>query len=190
MSVSERCVHYIDQYYQRRITLQELAEYVHLHPNYLCQLFREQTGKTVFEHINWVRVHDASKLLRSTQLPISQIAVQCGFQNTNYFSRIFKQFLGRSPSAYRKNNQASKELADQIQSTIAAHLQPQNDRTTKAATSGIYLLHHLQCPAVLVECGFLSNPEEAALLATEKYQSKLAFLLFVAIAETVGAQEK
>ena len=91
---------------------------------------------------------------------------------------------------YSKNNQASKQLADKIQSTIATHLQPQNDRTTKAATSGIYLLHHLQCPAVLVECGFLSNPEEAALLATEEYQNKLAFLLFVAIAETVGAQEK
>jgi len=43
---------------------------------------------------------------------------------------------------------------------------------------------------VLVECGFLSNPEEAALLATEEYQNKLAFLLFVAIAETVGMQEK
>lgn len=103
-SVSERCLHYIDRYYQRRITLQELAEYVHLHPNYLCQLFREQTGKTVFEQINWVRVHDASKLLRSTELPVSQIAAQCGFQNTNYFSRTFKQFLGRSPTAYRKNS--------------------------------------------------------------------------------------
>ena len=106
-SVSERCLHYIDRHYQRRITLQELAEYVHLHPNYLCQLFREQTGKTVFEQINWVRVHDASKLLRSTQLPVSQIAAQCGFQNTNYFSRIFKQFLGRSPTAYRKNSRTS-----------------------------------------------------------------------------------
>jgi N-acetylmuramoyl-L-alanine amidase len=53
----------------------------------------------------------------------------------------------------------------------------------KAATSSIYLLHHLTCPAVLVECGFLSNPQEAALLATEEYQNQLAFLLFLAISD-------
>ena len=104
-SVSQRCVYYIEQHYQEQITLQVLAEYVHLHPNYLCQLFREQTGKTVFEQINWVRTHAATKLLKSTHLPVSQIAARCGYPNANYFARIFKQFTSRSPTAYRKHTQ-------------------------------------------------------------------------------------
>lgn len=104
-SVSARCVHYINQYYRQQITLQELANHVHLHPNYLCQLFREQTGKTVFEQINWVRVHAAVQLLKSTRLPVNQIAARCGYQNTNYFSRVFKQFTGRCPTDYRKHSQ-------------------------------------------------------------------------------------
>lgn len=107
-SVSEQCLTYIDRNYAQRITLADIAAYVHLHPNYLCALFREQTGKTVFEQINWVRIHAASKLLRSTRLSISQIAAQCGFQNTNYFSRTFRQYLKASPTQYRKNSQAPK----------------------------------------------------------------------------------
>ena len=84
---------------------------------------------------------------------------------------------------YSKNDPASLTLAQAIQELAADQLQPDNDRRVKAATSSIYLLHHLTCPAVLVECGFLSNPEEATLLATEEYQRKLAFLLFLAISD-------
>ena len=85
---------------------------------------------------------------------------------------------------YSKNNPASLFLAESIQLT-SKQLQPENNRRVKAATSSIYLLHHLTCPAVLVECGFLSNPEEAALLTTDEYQEKLAFLLFLAISDSM-----
>ncbi len=85
---------------------------------------------------------------------------------------------------YSPNSDLSKPLADEIQALVKNHLQPQNDRKTKAATSSIYLLHHLTCPSVLVECGFLSNAEEAALLGNEEYLQQLAFLLSVAILET------
>ncbi len=84
---------------------------------------------------------------------------------------------------YSKNSPASLTLAQSIQQLAKEQLQPNNDRRVKAATSSIYLLHHLTCPAVLVECGFLSNPQEAALLATEEYQNQLAFLLFLAISD-------
>lgn len=104
-SVSEQCLQYIDRNYTQRITLADIARHVHLHPNYLCALFREQTGKSIFEQINWVRIHAASKLLRGTRLSVSQIAARCGFQNTNYFSSTFRQYLGVSPTQYRKNSQ-------------------------------------------------------------------------------------
>ena len=84
---------------------------------------------------------------------------------------------------YSQNNPASLTLAQSVQQFTADQLQPENNRRVKAATSSIYLLHHLTCPAILVECGFLSNPEEASLLASEEYQNKLAFLLFLAISD-------
>ncbi len=82
---------------------------------------------------------------------------------------------------YSPNHEGSRALAEQIQSTVKEHLQPDNNRKIKEATSRIYLMEHLNTPAVLVECGFLSNPEEAKKLSTEEYQNELAFLLFLGI---------
>lgn len=82
---------------------------------------------------------------------------------------------------YSPNNPASKTLADTLQETVRTRLQPENNRKTKAATSAIYLLHKLTVPAVLVECGFLSNPAEAEKLNTPEYQEKLALVLALAI---------
>lgn len=105
-AVSEKCLTYIQNHYRQKITLQELAAHVHLHPNYLCALFREQTGKTVFEQLTWVRIHEASKLLRSTDLTISQISAQCGFQDSGFFAKKFRLLLGRTPTAYRKKSRS------------------------------------------------------------------------------------
>lgn len=82
---------------------------------------------------------------------------------------------------YSENNEASLELAKAIQSNTQELLQNENDRPIKRSGSSIYLLHHLQCPAVLVECGFLSSPEEAALLGDESYRQQLALTLCMGI---------
>jgi len=86
---------------------------------------------------------------------------------------------------YSKNHPASLTLAQSVQSMNQSLLQPSNERSVKAATSSIYLLHHLRSPAILVECGFLSNPEEATLLASEAYQENLAFLLFLSLSDGI-----
>ena len=86
---------------------------------------------------------------------------------------------------YSENNDTSSELAKNIQSTTKELLQNKNDRPVKRSGSSIYLLHHLECPAVLVECGFLSSPEEAALLASESYRQQLALTLCMGILRTI-----
>ena len=63
------------------------------------------------------------------------------------------------------------------------YLQPENTRETKRSTSSIYLLHRMENVGVLVECGFLSNPEEAARLDDPAYQQTLAVLLLCATNE-------
>lgn len=84
---------------------------------------------------------------------------------------------------YSPNDPDSSILANLIQSNNKATLQPENTRKTKVATSSIYLLENATCPAVLVECGFLSNPAEAALFETNEYKQKVASMLFDSITE-------
>ena len=81
---------------------------------------------------------------------------------------------------YSKNDEKSFTLAKEIQSATQTYLQPDNDRRVKAAGSGIYLLDRAVTPAVLVECGFLSNPEECAALAAPEYQKKLSLVIMYA----------
>jgi N-acetylmuramoyl-L-alanine amidase len=78
----------------------------------------------------------------------------------------------------------SREIAQSVQSA-ALTLRPDNNRQIKAAGSNIFLLDNLDTPAILVECGFLSNPEEASRLGDEEYQKQLAFVIFGAIAEYI-----
>lgn len=77
----------------------------------------------------------------------------------------------------------SKKLGDIIQNTIITNLQPQNKRVNKQATSSTYLLYNAVVPAVLVECGFLSNEAELKLLKDKDYQQKLAFCIACGISE-------
>ena len=84
---------------------------------------------------------------------------------------------------YSQNFSDSIALAEKVQSNNKALLQPDNNRKIKAATSAIFLLDKAPCPAVLVECGFLSNPPEAAKFATEEYRQKIAFTLFGSIVD-------
>ena len=81
---------------------------------------------------------------------------------------------------YGVGDPASKEVADAIQAA-SQFLMPNNRRKTKAAGSNIYLLDHIKSPAVLVECGFLSNPEEAEKLSAEAYQYALAAVIFAGV---------
>ena len=71
----------------------------------------------------------------------------------------------------------SRELAELLQTALREELQPDNDRQAKPIPESVYLMNHVSCPAVLVECGFLTNPEEEALLRDGGYQRRLALVL-------------
>lgn len=81
---------------------------------------------------------------------------------------------------YSCHDQASKALADGIQESVRESLQPDNDRETKPATSALYLMHKIFSPAVLIECGFLSNEEDARQLEDPTYRAALCLSLATA----------
>ena len=82
---------------------------------------------------------------------------------------------------YSENNENSLLLAQTVQNVAENTLNNTNGRKVKSSGDSIYVLAHLEIPAVLVECGFLSNPEETALLKTEDYQKKLAMCLYASL---------
>lgn len=79
---------------------------------------------------------------------------------------------------YSGQKQESNLLAESIRASVVGMLQPQNTRETKKADKNIYLLYNAQVPAVIVECGFLSNEEELAKLKTEEYRQEMAFAIY------------
>ena len=76
----------------------------------------------------------------------------------------------------------SRELAEALQKAFVTHLNPGSNRAAKRC-QGIWLMEHVECPAVLVECGFLSNPEEEAKLRDGTYQQKICCVIVCALSE-------
>ena len=83
---------------------------------------------------------------------------------------------------YSKNNYKSKTLAESIRISVISLIQQNNKRENKES-HGIYLLDHTDIPSVIVECGFLSNPQEASLLNQKNYQNDMAYCIFLGILE-------
>lgn len=79
---------------------------------------------------------------------------------------------------YSANLPQSEKLAEEIKRSVTGLLQPENKRELKRADKSIYILSKAEVPAVIVECGFISNPEEAEKLSQEKYQQQMAFAVY------------
>jgi len=100
-----KAISYINDNYTNRISLQEVAQYTCLSPNYLSQLFKQETGKSFLEYMTQCRVEAAKKLLVQSNLTISEIAFKLGYDMPSYFSEVFKKSEGITPSQYRKGRQ-------------------------------------------------------------------------------------
>lgn len=97
-----KCMYYMQENLQRKLTLEEIAAHVHLHPNYLCKLFKACTGQSVFGCLTQLRISKAKELLRDNSLSVAQAGELSGFHSMEFFSRKFKLATGLTPSAYRK----------------------------------------------------------------------------------------
>lgn len=87
---------------------------------------------------------------------------------------------------YGPQNPESKIMGELLQKRMVELLQPENTRLAKPCGDSVYLIYHAEMPALLVECGFLSNPDDAAKLTDPAYQEQVAFAIFTATAEALG----
>jgi AraC-like DNA-binding protein len=90
---------------QRNIALFEVAEVANMSKEAFCRFFKERTGKTFTEFLNQLRIHKACHHLQESDLSVSQIAYQTGFQNLSNFNRAFKKYTQHTPKAFRKQVQ-------------------------------------------------------------------------------------
>lgn len=100
-------IHYVQYHYAKDPSLKETAEAVHISDAYLSRLFKSKLGTTYSLFLSEVKISHAMELLFNTNLPVSEIAGQCGYPNSNYFSDAFKKSVGISPLKYRKSRNAS-----------------------------------------------------------------------------------
>ena len=118
-------------------------------------------------------LHNRMKLMQSTENAVFVSIHQ------NKFSQA--QYSGTQVFYSPQTKDESSQLAQCIQEAVVNTLQASNTRQIKECGSSVYLMYNAAKPAVLVECGFLSNVSEASLLKTEKYQKQIAFCIAIGI---------
>lgn len=97
-------IRHINKHYREQITLDEVADLVHLSKYHFCRLFHAATGATFLEYLHNIRLAQVHKMLIGTDLPLSEIAAKTGFTSTAQLTRIFKQVYDVAPRDFRKKN--------------------------------------------------------------------------------------
>ena len=93
---------YIHLNIEKKITLDKVAAHIHISSNYLCYLFKENTGFRFCEYINICRINVAKEFLLNSSNSLDIISSQCGFNSQSHFSTTFKKYVGVSPNEYKK----------------------------------------------------------------------------------------
>ena len=92
---------YINQHYTESLSLSTLATEYYLNFSYASSLFKKTTGQTFSEYLTELRMKRAKDLLADPAMSISEVGTQCGYEDSYYFSKVFKKRYGVTPSAYR-----------------------------------------------------------------------------------------
>lgn len=100
----EDALRYIAQNFSLPLTLDEVAAKINLTPTYLSKKFKKVTGVTFKEYVNFIRIRQACQMLLTTDDSITTIAINCGFNSSNYFKDCFRRINGISPRAYRHHS--------------------------------------------------------------------------------------
>ncbi|MBR6765471.1 MAG: helix-turn-helix transcriptional regulator [Clostridia bacterium] len=99
---------YIKEHCDKSISLREVADEMGFTPEYFSSVFKNVTGLNFVDYLNNMRIARALNLLNETDLPISKISEQCGFNDSNYFAIVFKKIMGISPRTYRNELKSKK----------------------------------------------------------------------------------
>ena len=93
---------YIEENLDKKLSLTDIAESIHMNKSYISRMFKEKAGENLFDYINKRKIEKAKHLIKNNELRMYEIALNVGMEDTAYFSRVFKKYEGISPSEYQK----------------------------------------------------------------------------------------
>ncbi|WP_010272871.1 response regulator transcription factor [Paenibacillus senegalensis] len=93
---------YVGQHYHTPLQMSDVAQAVHLNPAYLGQMFKQETGEYLSDYINRIRIHKAKELLEGTNMKIYEVAQAVGLTDYRYFCKMFKKWIGYTPTQYKR----------------------------------------------------------------------------------------
>lgn len=96
----EKIMKYITENYYRNITISELSDQFHICESTIFKSFKKNTGLKVTDYINFTRIMNAERLMRETDLTLTEISYRCGFNNFNYFCSVFKRYKNTTPGKF------------------------------------------------------------------------------------------
>lgn len=97
----QKAADYIKLNYSEKISIKEIADQLYLSPNYLSELFKKHTGKTIFEYLTDYRLEKACQLLDHAEYRVGDVSGMVGIHDGRYFSNMFKKKYGMTPTEYR-----------------------------------------------------------------------------------------
>lgn len=103
---------YLRENYRRKLSLDDIADTIKYNKNYICKLFKNETGQTINEYLVNLRIREAEKLITFSHYSLVQIAQNTGFGSINHFNRTFKKKVGVPPGLYKRLFPENKILSD------------------------------------------------------------------------------
>lgn len=97
-AIVKKSIDYISEHYKGMIYLEELAGHAQMSKYAFCRCFKQYTGVSPIEYINIFRVNTAYKLLQNTDRNVTDVAMECGFDNMSYFTKTFRKYKNMTPS--------------------------------------------------------------------------------------------
>ena len=94
----------INTHFKNDISLDEISREIDISPYYFSKLFKEETGENFIEYLTTTRMEYAKSLILKSNLNMKEICAEVGYQDPNYFSRIFKKTVGVTPTEYKEGN--------------------------------------------------------------------------------------
>lgn len=108
-----RAMAFIEENYAQKLTLRELSRQLHINESYLSKLFKKELDVNFTDYLNELRIHKSMQLIEETNLSLLEIAVQVGFEDQSYYTKIFKKVTGKTPKQY-KNARSAANLKERL----------------------------------------------------------------------------
>ncbi|WP_138750814.1 response regulator [Paenibacillus sinopodophylli] len=99
----QKILKWVQKNYMNEVSINEIAAALHLTPNYVSNLFKQETGLRITEYINHLRIEEAKRYLKTTDMKIYEVAEKVGFKNASYFSTVFKEVTGIKVITYKNS---------------------------------------------------------------------------------------